>query len=104
MYTKHTGTSNSINSLQLRSYVCQPQGQGCRGDSLVDRTANAIDLFRFLKYGLSIVLVFIGVKMLIVKWVHIPTTIALGVVAAIILSSIVLSVIFRPRKANADLR
>ena len=38
--------------------------------------ANAIGSFRFLKYGLSIVLVFIGVKMLIVHWVRIPTSAA----------------------------
>ncbi len=60
--------------------------------------ANAIELFRFLKYGLALVLTFIGVKMLIVKWVHIPTTFALGTVAAIILSSVLLSLIFRPKK------
>jgi tellurite resistance protein TerC len=59
--------------------------------------ANAIELFRYLKYGLAIVLVFIGVKMLIVDWVHIPTKIALCVVAAIILSSVVLSLLLRPR-------
>src|SRR6266542_4366642 len=39
--------------------------------------ANAIGYFRFLKYGLAIVLVFIGVKMLIVHWYKLPTTVAL---------------------------
>lgn len=60
--------------------------------------ANAIDLFRFLKYGLALVLVFIGVKMLIVKWMHIPTNLALSVVLGIILISILASLIFRPKK------
>jgi tellurite resistance protein TerC len=55
--------------------------------------ANAIDYFRFLKYGLAIVLVFIGAKMLAEKWVHIETTISLAVVAAIILLSILISVL-----------
>ncbi len=59
--------------------------------------ANALDYFRFLKYGLSVVLIFIGAKMLVMKWIHIPTTTALLVVAGIILLSIVLSVVFRPR-------
>jgi tellurite resistance protein TerC len=63
--------------------------------------ANAIELFRFLKYGLALVLVFIGVKMLIVKWVHIPTNFALCVVAAIILGSIGISLLLRPRKPVA---
>jgi len=62
--------------------------------------ANAIDLFRFLKYGLAVVLAFIGVKMLIVKWVHIPTTVALGTVLGIILLSILISLILRPRKSS----
>jgi tellurite resistance protein TerC len=61
----------------------------------------AINYFRFLKYGLSIVLVFIGIKMLIdphdlpPKWFQydVSTGQSLIVVAAIILISIILSVI-----------
>jgi tellurite resistance protein TerC len=61
--------------------------------------ANAIDAFRLLKYGLALVLVFIGAKMLAEIWeVHVPTNLALGIVAAIILASIVLSVATKPRK------
>ena len=64
--------------------------------------ANAIEYFRFLKYGLAIVLAFIGVKMLIVKWVHIPTTVSLGVVAGIILLSIAISVFLTRREHRGD--
>lgn len=46
--------------------------------------AGAIGYFRYLKVGLSIVLVFIGIKMLIMKYYHIPTNVSLGIVAAII--------------------
>jgi tellurite resistance protein TerC len=54
--------------------------------------ANAIDYFRLLKYGLAIVLVFIGGKMLAEKWdLHISTNLSLSIVAGIILLSIVLS-------------
>jgi tellurite resistance protein TerC len=60
--------------------------------------ANAIDYFRFLKYGLSLVLVYIGVKMLIVKWVHIPTRLSLGIVVGIIGVSILVSVILGKRE------
>ena len=42
--------------------------------------AGAIDYFRYLKVGLSIVLVFIGAKMLINHWHPIPTTFSLVVV------------------------
>ena len=56
--------------------------------------AGAIDYFRYLKYGLSIVLVFIGAKMLLEYWhIKFTTTTSLGIVAAIILTSVVFSVI-----------
>jgi tellurite resistance protein TerC len=60
--------------------------------------ANAIDYFRFLKYGLSLVLVYIGIKMLLVKWVHIPTRLSLGIVVGIIGLSILISVILGKRQ------
>jgi tellurite resistance protein TerC len=44
--------------------------------------------FHLLKYGLALVLVFVGVKMLIVDFYKVPIGIALGVVAIIIASSI----------------
>jgi tellurite resistance protein TerC len=55
--------------------------------------ANAIGYFRYLKIGLSIVLVFIGGKMLLAKWFHISTVTSLLVVAGIITTSIVYSMI-----------
>jgi tellurite resistance protein TerC len=60
--------------------------------------ANAIDYFRFLKYGLSLVLVYIGIKMLLVKWVHIPTRLSLGIVVGIIGLSILISVVLGKRE------
>ncbi len=62
--------------------------------------ANAIELFRYLKYGLALVLVFIGGKMLVGKWLPIPTTVALGVVAGILLVSVLVSVALRPRSGR----
>ena len=54
--------------------------------------AGAIQYFRYLKIGLSIVLVFIGLKMVLVKYIYIPTPLSLGVVVLIIAGSILLSV------------
>jgi tellurite resistance protein TerC len=54
--------------------------------------AGAIQYFRYLKIGLSIVLVFIGLKMVLAKYVSIPTPLSLGVVVLIITGSILLSV------------
>lgn len=61
--------------------------------SLYFALAGAIAYFKYLKYGLSIVLVFIGFKMLVAEWVTVPIGIALGVVVAIIAGSILWSVI-----------
>lgn len=54
-------------------------------------------MFRFLKYGLSVVLAFIGFKMVIADLYHVPITISLSVVAAILTVSIVLSLLFPER-------
>jgi tellurite resistance protein TerC len=55
--------------------------------------AGAIDYFRYLKMGLSVVLCFIGIKMLVKPWHHIPTTLSLIVVAGIIVASIAISMV-----------
>jgi len=60
--------------------------------SLYFLLAGAIQYFRYLKIGLSIVLVFIGLKMVLMKYVFIPTPLSLGVVVLIISGSILLSV------------
>jgi len=54
-------------------------------------------MFRYLIYGLCIVLAFVGIKMLLVDVYQIPTLVSLGVVFALILGSILASVIF-PKK------
>ena len=47
--------------------------------------------FALLKYGLAVVLMFIGVKMLLIDVYKIPIGVSLGVVAVIIGVSVVLS-------------
>ena len=53
--------------------------------------ADMADRFSLLKYGLAIVLMFIGVKMLLLEVFKIPVMVSLGIVAAIIATSVVLS-------------
>ena len=53
--------------------------------------ADMADRFSLLKYGLALVLMFIGGKMLLIDLFKIPVLFSLGVVAAIITTSIVLS-------------
>lgn len=47
--------------------------------------------FHLLKYGLALVLVFVGVKMLIVDFYKVPIGLALGIVAVILASSVAAS-------------
>jgi len=53
--------------------------------------ADMADRFSLLKYGLAMVLMFIGAKMLLIDVFKIPVLFSLGVVAAIIATSVVLS-------------
>jgi tellurite resistance protein TerC len=57
--------------------------------------------FHLLTYGLALILVFIGTKMLIVDFVKIPVFASLGVVAAILAASVVLSLMTKPAQKPA---
>jgi|SRR5579871_1827336 len=56
-----------------------------------------IETFHFLHYGLSAILVLIGIKMLASNYVQVPTVAALATVAAILLLSVLLSLLFPQR-------
>jgi tellurite resistance protein TerC len=53
--------------------------------------ADMADRFSLLKYGLALVLIFIGAKMMLIDIFKIPVLVSLGVVAVIIFTSVVLS-------------
>jgi len=59
--------------------------------------AGITELFHHLHYGLSAVLVFVGIKMLLADIYKIPVSIALSVVAGILIVSVMASV-FEKRK------
>lgn len=61
--------------------------------SLYFLLAGVVDKFHYLKLGLSVVLVFVGTKMVIVDFYKIPTALSLGVVATILTTSILASLI-----------
>ncbi|ARB82745.1 MULTISPECIES: TerC family protein [Yersinia] len=54
--------------------------------------ANVAERFSMLKYGLSVILVFIGTKMMIIDLFHIPIGISLGVVAGILALTLLINV------------
>jgi tellurite resistance protein TerC len=63
--------------------------------------AGAVDKFHYLKYGLGVVLIFVGLKMTVLNRLfggHFPITWSLGIIVATIAASIAASLVF-PRKA-----
>lgn len=63
--------------------------------------ANMSERFQFLKYGLAIILIFVGIKMLIVEWVKIPAYIALSVIVLTLTICILLSIHRSAKSKNA---
>jgi len=68
--------------------------------SLYFLLANLIDRFIYLKNGLALVLAFVGVKMIIVDFVHLPNGLSLAVIALILTVTIIVSLIVT-RKRDA---
>jgi tellurite resistance protein TerC len=61
--------------------------------SLYFLLAGLIDRFEYLKYGLAALLAFAGLKMLLSDVVHLDVWVSLGVIAAILLISVVVSLL-----------
>ncbi len=61
--------------------------------------AGVMELFHYLHYGLSVILIFIGMKMLVSNFYKIPIGVALGVVAAVLAVSILASILLPHKKA-----
>ena len=70
--------------------------------SLYFLLAGVIDKFHYLKLGLSIVLVFIGAKMLANGYIHLHIAVSLGVVVAVLVGSVVLSLMFPKQLDDHD--
>lgn len=64
--------------------------------------AGAMSSFHYLKAGLSLVLVFIGIKMLIADMVHIPITVSLGMVLSILALSVIASLLRTRRSLRRE--
>jgi tellurite resistance protein TerC len=60
--------------------------------------ADVVHRFHYLKYGLAIILTFVGVKMLIEAWYNIPIFVSLGVVVGVLGLSVLFSLL-RPQSA-----
>ncbi len=62
--------------------------------------ADVADRFHLLKYGLAMVLSFIGAKMLIAPWYHVPVAASLAIVAVLIGASVAASLIATRKRAQ----
>ena len=62
--------------------------------SLYFAVAGLMRLFRFLHFGLALVLVLVGLKMIAADWYRVPTGMTLGSIAAVLLVSVVTSIVF----------
>jgi len=62
--------------------------------SMYFAVAGAMDLFEYLHYGLSAVLILVGAKMLASHYYKVPTHVALGTVAGVIALSVVASLVW----------
>ncbi|HRW06545.1 MAG TPA: TerC family protein [Caldilineaceae bacterium] len=71
--------------------------------SLYFLLAGVIDKFRYLKLGLAVVLTFVGVKMVIEGFVHIPTGLSLGIVAAILAVAVAASLLIAEEVAVEEI-
>ena len=59
-----------------------------------------VDLFHYLKYGVGLILFFVGIKMLISEIYIIPTTISMGVIIFLLAASVILSLISKKGKTK----
>lgn len=60
--------------------------------------AGIMGLFHLLRYGLGIILAFIGAKIFCEDFFHIDIFVSLGVVIFVLIASVVLSLVFKPKK------
>ena len=71
--------------------------------SLYFALAGVVGLFHYLNYGLAIILSFIGVKMMISGFYHVPIHFALLFVLFILSASVILSLVFPKKESSIEL-
>lgn len=61
--------------------------------SLYFLLAKMMDRFHYLKVGLAVILTYVGVKMCIAQWVHVPIVLSLSIIALVLAVSVVASLV-----------
>jgi len=70
--------------------------------SLYFLLAKMMDRFHRLKTGLAVVLAFVGVKMCVAKWIHMPVHYSLVIIAAVLAGSVVASLAWPVERDGVD--
>jgi len=60
--------------------------------------AGIVDMFAYLKYGVSVILAFVGVKMVLSDKIEISTELSLIVIVSVLAISIILSLVFKKKE------
>jgi tellurite resistance protein TerC len=60
--------------------------------------ADMRDRFEYLQFGLAVILVYVGGKMIAAHWYHIPTALSLGFIALVLAAAVLASM----RKSRRD--
>jgi tellurite resistance protein TerC len=64
--------------------------------------AGIVHRFVYLKYGLAVILTFVGVKMVAIDFFHVPILLSLGVIVVTLALSIVASLMFPPKEVAVE--
>jgi tellurite resistance protein TerC len=70
--------------------------------SLFFLLATVVTQFHLLKYGLAVILTFVGAKMLLEPWIHIPILLSLAIVVGVLIASIGASLVWPETKPAAS--
>jgi tellurite resistance protein TerC len=64
--------------------------------------AGCMLMFRYLNSGITIILIFVGAKMLVSGFYEVPVSLALGVIALVLTASVVLSLLWPEDKSSTQ--
>jgi len=71
--------------------------------SLYFALAGVMKYFRFLKVGLSVILVFVGTRMMIVDFYKFPITLSLGIIVGILIISVIASLAIKQKPVSESI-
>ena len=71
--------------------------------SLYFMIAGMAQVFVYLKFGVAVILAYVGIKMLLSSWFPIPTLVSLGVIVSLLAASASASLLFKSKESWKNL-